>query len=251
MSKISRSQLKARRQQQNALQRRSALIAILSGVGILVLVIIISVVYQNFQNSQPITDIKQGENPAFPARRDGTAFGDPNAPIKIEVFIDFQCPACRDFTNSTEAQIFTDMKDLIETGKVYYHVKMFPFIDQNAATKESHQAANAAMCADEQGFFWEMHNALFANWQSENAGAFSDRRLKAIAQSINLDMNKWQPCFDANTYRGEIDKDYAEGVSKGVNGTPSVFINGEIQTPGYIPSIDQIKTKVDSLLSGS
>ncbi len=248
MTKMSRSQLKAQRQRQNALQRRSALIAILAGLGILALVIVISVVYQSYQNNLPVTDIKQATNPTFPSKRVGTAFGDPNAPVKIDVFIDFQCPACRDFTETTEAQIFTDMKDLIESGKVYYHVRMYPFIDQNAATQESHQAANAAMCADEQGKFWEMHNALYANWQSENAGAFSDRRLKAIAQSVSLDMSKWQSCFDSNKFKDEINKDFAEGTGLGVNGTPTVFINGEVQSPGYIPTFDQIKTKVNSLL---
>ncbi len=248
MSKMSRSQMKARRQQQRSVQRRSALIAILAGVGILAVVILISVIYQNFQNNQPITDIKQGTNPTYPGKRVSTAFGDPNAPVKVEVFIDFQCPACRDFTGSTEAQIFTDMKDLIESGKVYYHVRMFPFIDQSAATKESHQAANAAMCADEQGKFWEMHSALFANWNGENQGNFSDRRLKAIAQSLNLDMAKWQPCFDSNKYKDEINKDYTDGVSLGVTGTPTVFINGTVQSPGYIPSFDQIKATIDKLL---
>ena len=248
MSKINRSQLKARRQQQNAAQRRTALIAILAGVAVLALIIITSVIYQAYQNNQPVTDIKQAENPTFPGKRDGTAFGDPNAPVQIDVYIDFQCPACRDFTKTTEAQVFSDMKDLIESGKVYYHVRMFPFIDQNAATKESHQAANAAMCADEQDKFWEMHNALFANWNSENAGAFSSRRLKAIAESIKLDMTAWQSCFDSNKYKAEIENDFTKGTALGVNGTPTVFINGEIQSPGYIPSFDQIKVKVDSLL---
>lgn len=248
MSKISRSQLKSRRQQQNSAQRRTALIAILAGVGVLALIIITSVIYQAYQNNQPVTDIKAAENPVFPTSRLGTAFGDPNAPVQIDVYIDFQCPACRDFTNSTEAQIFTDMKDLIDSGQVYYHVKMFPFLDQGTATQESHQSANAAMCADEQGKFWEMHNSLFANWNSENAGAFSPRRLKAMAESINLDMTAWQSCFDANKYRSEIDKDYSEGKNRGVSGTPSVYINGVAQNPGFIPSYEEIKAKVDSLL---
>ena len=90
MSKISRSQIKARRQQQNATQRRSALIAILVGVGVLVLIIVGSIVYQAFQNSQPVTDIKTAVPVAFPSRDTGTSFGDPNAPVKIDVFIDFQ-----------------------------------------------------------------------------------------------------------------------------------------------------------------
>src|SRR5512145_2850224 len=115
----------------------------------------------------------------------GTSLGDATASVIIDVFEDFQCPACKYFTEGVETLV---SENLVDTGKARYVFHVYPFLDGGTASEggESDQAANAAMCANEQGKFWEMHDTIFANWSGENQGAFSDIRLQAMAESIGL-----------------------------------------------------------------
>lgn len=177
---------------------------------------------------------------------DGRKMGDPNAPVKIEVFEDFQCIACQNYSQQIEPQV---VENYVATGKVYYTFRHFPFLDDNALRKESDQAANASMCAAEQGKFWDYHDMLFANWNGENQGAFLDKRLVSFAEAIGLDMAAFNACFDQNRYKDEIESDLALGRSLGVIGTPSVFVNGTLLTPGYIPSYSDIAQAVEAALS--
>ena len=66
-------------------------------------------------------------------------------------------------------------------------------------------------CANEQDKFWEMHSILYANWNGENQGAFSSRRLQAMAESLGLDMDAFNSCFSANKYESEIQADFDLG----------------------------------------
>lgn len=179
---------------------------------------------------------------------DGRALGDPNAPVKIDVYEDFQCPACKNFSEDVEPEI---VEQYVASGDVYYTFRHFPFIDDASVRKESDQSANASMCAADQGRFWDYHDVLFANWNGENQNAFSDKRLVAFAESIGLNMDAFNDCFQANTFENEIETDLAAGRMKGVQGTPSVFVNGEQLTPGFVPSFDEISQKVESILAES
>jgi protein-disulfide isomerase len=76
---------------------------------------------------------------------DGLTLGDTNAPAKIEVFEDFQCPACKQFTENIEPKV---LSELVETGRAYYVFHNYAFLDRNSATKESRDAANASLCAN-------------------------------------------------------------------------------------------------------
>lgn len=175
----------------------------------------------------------------------GTGAGDPNAKVRIDAYEDFQCSACYQFATQVEPLV---MKNLVDTGKVYYQVHSFLIIDRatwDSPNKESHQAANAAMCAADQGRYWDYHNLLFANWTGENVGDFTDARLLAYARLLKLDMTQFTTCFTHNTFRAEIDADMAQGLKLGVNGTPSIFVNGKQVSPGYIPTYEDILTAVN------
>jgi len=177
---------------------------------------------------------------------DGRSMGDPNAPVTIEVFEDFQCPSCQNYSENIEPRI---VETYVASGQVYYVFRHFPFLDDNAVRKESDQAANASMCAAEQNRFWEYHDIVFANWKGENIGAYSDNRLVAFAESIGLDMAAFNACFKENRYESEINADLEKGRSFQVSGTPSVFVNGRILTPGFVPSFEQISQAVDAALA--
>jgi protein-disulfide isomerase len=182
----------------------------------------------------------------FP-QADGTSLGDPNAPATIEVFEDFQCPACQYFSEGVEPLM---IQYLVETGKARLVFHNYPFIDGDGASNggESDQSANASMCANEQGKFWEMKAVLYANWNGENQGNLSDRRLTAMAEAINLDMDAFNSCFSANKYKSDIQASFDLGQQYGVSGTPSAFVNGQkVGQPGKIPTFQEIAVAVDAI----
>jgi protein-disulfide isomerase len=186
---------------------------------------------------------------AIGAQITGTSMGDLNAPVKMDVWEDFQCSGCTYYSTNLEPQI---IQAFIQTGKVFYTFHFMPFIDGGAG--ESHQAANAAMCATEQGRFWDYHDMLFANWTGENVGDYADQRLVAFAKQLGLDTVAFNKCFDANAYATQIIQDAQAGSDKGVPPTPGIFINGQklvsSQGENYIPSFDDISNAVDSALMG-
>jgi protein-disulfide isomerase len=177
---------------------------------------------------------------------DGRSLGDPAAPVIIEVFEDFQCPSCLNFSEQIEPQI---VDTYVASGQVYYTFRHFPFLDDDALRKESDQTANASMCAAEQNRFWDYHDIVFANQTGENIGAYTDNRLIAFAEAIGLDMSAFQVCFEDNLYDEDIQADLEKGRSLNVTGTPSVFVNGQILTPGFVPTFEQISQAVDSALA--
>jgi len=219
------------------------------GIGLITIGAIFVAFLIIYPNVRPVAAVATAEPQLYP-KADKTAMGDPNAPIRIDVYEDFQCPACLRYTQETEPQI---IKNLVETGQVYYVFHNFPFIDDISATVksandggESDQAANASMCAADQGKFWEMHGTIFANWNGENQGAYANDRLTAFAETVGLDMDAFKACFRANKFMADIQADMNAGDKAGVNGTPSVFVNGVIVNPGYIPSYDDVLKAIEN-----
>ena len=221
--------------------QRLGLIGGISVVAVLVAVVLISSLWQP---SNAIVTVEPFSRPVTA----GTTMGDQNAPVVIDVFEDFQCPACALYTEEVEKRI---AETYVASGQVYYVFHHYPFLDRYSTEKESHQAANASMCANEQGLFWEYHDLLFANWNGENAGAFKDSRLMAFAKTLELDMDSFTTCFEENQYQVHIQADYELGVEMGASGTPSVFVNRQQVTPGYVPRFEDVQQAVEAALVSS
>lgn len=228
-------------------KQRQRLITILVVVGVS-LIIAALLIAPSIRNSLvPVGDIIE-VTPETRPMADGTAMGDPDAPVLIEVYEDFQCPACRIYSNEVEPLV---TENHVANGEVYYVFRQYPFLDDRAPSKESDQAANASMCAAEQGRFWDYHDILFANWNGENQGSFSDKRLLAFAETLGLDTETFTACFEENRYQDQIQADLAAGNAAGVQGTPSVLVNGEIVRPGYVPTYEDIKRMIEVSLPNS
>ena len=238
-----RDAIKAQRTKKKRQQRMKTILGVGGFIILLILVLISPSIYNALKPAGSFVRITPVTYPMV----DGRAIGNPNAKVKIEVYEDFQCPACKLFTDDAEKQLF--QSTYISSGQVYYIDRLFPFIDSNSITKESHQAANASMCALEQGRFWDYHDILFTNQGAENVGAFSDKRLQAFAESLGLDMISFNKCFSANKYSADIDADYQMGIAAGVTSTPSIFVNGTEITPGFRPTYDQLKSAIDTALA--
>lgn len=145
--------------------------------------------------------------------------GNPEAPVTIVEFSDFQCPFCGRFFKTAEPQI---IEKYVKTGKVKFVYRDFAFLGE-----ESQWAAEAAECAHEQGKFWEYHDYLFNHQQGENQGAFSKANLKRFAGAVGLDTEAFNGCFDSGKYTEEVQKDSSDGRALSVSGTPTNFINGK------------------------
>ena len=243
-----REEIKQQRLKKKRKQRMGTLMGIGGFILIAVLLLASPWIVDQFKPVGAYNTITSIERPMV----DGKALGDPNAPVQIEVFEDFQCPACRDFSNTVEAQLVES--EYISSGLVYYIYRQYPFLDDGSSltgSGESDQSANASMCANEQGRFWDYHDMLFANQNGENRGAFSDRRLIAFAEAIGLDMDQFESCFDENRYQAEIEAETQRGLELGVRGTPTVFINGQPMglPANSVPSFEDIQAEIQALLS--
>lgn len=237
-----RQQLREKRQRE---QIRSRLISI----GAVVVGALFLAFFFIYPNIKPVGDVISITPGTYP-QTDMNTMGNPDAPVKLETWEDFQCPACKNFSVSVEPLL---IQNYVATGKVYYIFHHYPFIDDRATAKESDQAANASMCAGEQGRFWDFKSILFANWNGENQGAFADRRLTAFAESLGLDMGKFRSCFNSNAYKSQIDKDFADGLEKDVASTPSVFVNGVfVVNPdgaNLVPTYENIAAIIEAALA--
>jgi len=242
MSTSLRKDMKDRRRKQRQKQRQMAVLAIVGGAALLLAIVILS---GFFKSSAPVGEFTI-ITPVVHPQANGTAMGDPNAPVRIDVFEDFQCPACQYYSEVIEHQV---LDAYVTTGKVYYVFRQYPFLDNRSATRESDQAANASMCAADQGRFWDYHDMLFTNWKGENEGNLSDKRLTAFAEALKLDMGKFEACFKENRFKDQINADLADGDKMGAQGTPSVFVNGKIVAPGKVPTFEDIKAAVEAELN--
>jgi protein-disulfide isomerase len=238
-----REAIKAQRTKKKRQRRMNTMI----GVAVFILLVIVVLISPTIYNQlKPTGNFMQITPVAYPLEN-GKAVGNPNANVKIQVFEDFQCTSCKAYVDNVEKQLLTST--YITNGQVYYELMQWPFIDTNSITKESHQAANASMCALEQGKFWAYHDILYANQGVENGGSFNDKRLVAFAQSLGLNMSQFNQCFSANKYKAQIDQEYQLGKDMGVSGTPSVFLNGKSVTPGFVPTYDELKSAIDTALA--
>ena len=223
-------------------------LGVISLVTVGALMIVFLLVWPNFKASDVSTIVQITPiSTIIPVK--GTSMGNPDAPVKMDVWEDFQCSGCLSYTTKLEPQI---LQTYVETGNVYYTFHFYPFIDGGQG--ESHDAANAAMCAGAQERFWDYHAILYANWIGENAGSFTKSRLRAFAQNIGLDMTAFDQCFQENTYSAQIQQDVDEGSKLGVPPTPAIFVDGKMVIssagPNYIPSFDDISRAIEAGLSG-
>lgn len=145
--------------------------------------------------------------------------GDPNAPVHIIEYGDFQCPFCLKFWSETEPQL---IEEYVNTGTVYFEYRSVgAFLGE-----ESGWAAEGAYCAGDQGKFWEYHDTLFTNWTGENVGDFTKDNLIKYAKALGLNMTEFESCISAEKYKGRVEQDAAQAEADGVYATPTFFING-------------------------
>lgn len=210
-----------------------ALLGLIAVVGVSLLI------YKSYSKAGPVqgTEIKLDPTVATgPA--EGYTYGKPDAPVKIIEFADFECPGCGNFATVTEPDV---RKRLLDTGLVSLTFYDFPL----PMHKNTAYAHNAAACAGEQGKFWEMHDQLFNTQDQWNGEATDNPKpfFQKYAQTIGLNVQQWESCYDTRKFQKRIEANMAEGIKRNVGQTPT-FIIGNKAYPGSLP-YDEIKRLVD------
>ncbi len=170
-------------------------------------------------------DVEAGDSPRW---------GDASAPVQIVEFSDFQCPYC-----SVGAETVDKIKEKYgkQVSIVYRH---FPL----PMHKQAGKAAEAAECANEQGKFWEYHDALFADTK-----AWTDDDYKAIAKDVGLKKKPFAECLESGKHEATVQDDMEAGRMVGMSGTPGFYINGIVLT-GAQP-IEVFADVIDRELAGN
>jgi len=196
------------------------------------------------QNQLPTN---QPQEPVKISADDDPFFGNPDAPITIVEFSDFQCPFCARFHAQTLPSI---LEEYIDQGKVKLVFRDFPIqsIHPNALP-----ASVAAECANDQGKFKDMHDILFENqneWNKlETADALS--LFSQYASNMQLEQESFDSCLTSGKHISEIRKDLDDGRNYGVSGTPGFFVGndqiGYVELKGAQP-FESFKKVIDAQL---
>ena len=156
--------------------------------------------------------------------------GAADAAVTVYEFGDFQCAHCGQFVREEAAQI---KADYLASGKARLVWVNFPIYGD-----ESDQTAKVAICASEQGRFWDVHDWLFANQPSvPESGGFSNERLDQIAAAVGLDTTALESCLadPATADRLQADKDF--GNENSVGSTPSFLVGERLVVGGDITEL--------------
>jgi protein-disulfide isomerase len=172
----------------------------------------------------------------------GTAFdrdlGRADDPVRLTVWSDFQCAACKDFTENT-------LPRLVTTYVVGSRLQIV-FRDLAIVGLESPAAATAARCANAQGKFWPYVDVLFANQAAPNTGQLLPARLEAMADAIGLDPNAFDACLPSADVYSQVEAETQQGQARG-DGVP-LFDFGSVVLSGA-QTYDTLAQTVDRLLA--
>jgi protein-disulfide isomerase len=177
------------------------------------------------------TFLIQPESPVFSINTaDQPSLGNAQAPVTIVMFTDFQCPSCAAMHPSLERLV----KEL--GNKVRLVTRDFPLSQHTEAFK----AAEAAEAAREQGKYWEYVHVLL-----NNQSALTVDKLKTYATELSLDRARFDSALDSGKFTEAVQRDVEEGMKLGINGTPTIFVNGRrVNAKGY----EELKASVDAAL---
>ena len=163
----------------------------------------------NSNDSKKLTFSKLVENGS-------PVMGNINAPITILEWGDYQCTFCYKFHQNTLDII---NEDFIKTGKVKIIFKDFPLNGP-----DSKLAAEASYCAQDQEKYWQYHDELYKNWGGERTGWITRESLTKFAETVDLDIEKFNKCLDDHKYENKVNSLYAFGKEIGIDATPSFLV---------------------------
>ncbi len=161
---------------------------------------------------------------------DGPSRGPANAPVTIVEFSDYECPFCQRAEPILQ-EVLKRYPDKVRLVFRHFPLPMHP---------NARPAAEAALCANEQGKFWEFHEKVFSGKGLEEAD------LKGYASAAGIDAEKFEACVAERRFKDKVDADAKAGSEAGVSGTPAFFVNG-IMLSGAMP-VEKFSAIIESEL---
>jgi protein-disulfide isomerase len=191
-------------------------------IGMIVFVITVTGVFIYF-DKKPVTNVAA---PASISKADGSGLVfNSELTNQIDIWEDFQCPACRSFEAINNEYI---KKMIIEKkAKVVYHPLTFVGARSSNGVNESIIAANAAACAMDEDKFLDMHELIYQNQGAENSGRFSKEFMILLGAQAGLNSTKFKDCVNNGNYDSWTDASTSFAAVKNVNSTPTVTVNGK------------------------
>jgi protein-disulfide isomerase len=153
----------------------------------------------------------------------GISRGSPDAPVTMFEFADFQCPHCAQFATLVEPELHQKLVDSGVVRVVFYDFPLpqFPY---------GFAAARAGRCANEQGKFWEWHDAAFRSqqqWSYAKSLSAAVDHWTDYAEQVGMDAGNFEACVRSDKYQKEVSESKRLGESLGITGTPGIIINGK------------------------
>lgn len=219
----------AQAKQQAAAQRKKRL-AILGGVAVLAVIIVAVAVIVSQSGDDETQAGGSDEGRAAAALvagipQDGAALGEPDAPLTIEEYVDYQCPFCAQFSQ----EVFpTVLDEYVKTGKVRVVVRPLTFLGEDSVT-----AARFATAAGFQNKQWTFTEAFYAQQGDENTGYVTDDFLRQVARDAGVDYEKATEDAKSERVTAIVNEASIEATRKGINSTPSFAMGptgGELET---------------------
>ncbi|MBC7871089.1 MAG: thioredoxin domain-containing protein [Chitinophagaceae bacterium] len=218
----SRSRTRERRMEKQQQKRRQQQISLLIGGVVFAIVAVVLFIVANQPASAPIPAGVETRYVGIPQDVTENGFprlGKPDAPVQVEEFSSFSCSGCAEFHSS----YFDDMIDLVREGKISF---TFIPITTTGSIANAEGSAKAALCASEQGKFFEYQDTLF-DWQTRYGNqAFTQNRLTSGVENIGLNQGTYDSCIGSSRINNILDTAQQLFTERGVSGTPAVFVNG-------------------------
>jgi protein-disulfide isomerase len=176
---------------------------------------------------------------SYPPENADLSLGNTTAPVTMQEWADFQCPACKAYTQTIEPQVIATY---VTTGKLRIIFHNFPFIGPGSTT-----AATAAVCAGEQHKFWPYHGYLYSNQGQEN-GWLSGALLDQIAGAAGLDMNAFHACQAEGSARARVVAEASQAQQAGITKTPTLQVGNQPRI-AKVPSFAEISGIIEAELA--
>ncbi len=234
-----RSRTRERREQREKEKQRQQQIVIIIGVVVAAIVIAGLLIVANQPADAPVPEDLVARYENIPQTQTDEGYfrlGRPDAPVRVEEFSSFSCPGCEQFFSAN----MDSLVELVRTGAI-----SFTFVPQvTGSLLNAEGAARAAICAGEQGLFFEYHDMLF-DWHTRFGNqAFSQNRLRSGAENIGLDVDTFNDCATSGRSGDIVDSGVNEGVSRSIPGTPSTYVNGSPVTSNFTAINDAVQSEL-------
>jgi len=175
---------------------------------------------------------------------DGDVVGSPDAPVVIELYSDFQCPACKQFVTNQLAGL---VNDYAKPGILRIEARDIVILDAGGS-EESLRLAVGGACAAEQDRYWQYHDIVFYNQGRENRGDHDAAFIASVADAAGVDRAAWDACIARDDVAAAIRNQTSNALSSGIGSTPTLIVNGEkiVGVPQYADLVAKIEALVAS-----